>query len=286
MKVRKEVVDLALQQELTTNETPGVLHEAMCYSALAGGKRIRPILALAAAGSLGASDGAALLPAIALEIFHTYTLIHDDLPCMDDDDLRRGQPAAHIAFGEANAILAGDALLTLSLEWMARAQVPAPWPATQYVLELARAGGCEGVLAGQVADLSAEQDPPDAPQLDFIHRHKTAALIRCSVRVGAIAGGANEAELAAFSRYGEELGLAFQIVDDILDETASTEALGKPLGSDRDQGKTTYTSLHGIAAARAYARDLHGAALEALDDLALDSAVLRDIATFVIERGY
>ncbi|MFT7512572.1 MAG: geranylgeranyl diphosphate synthase type II [Candidatus Omnitrophota bacterium] len=287
LKARKAVVDLALQQELPTEDTPPILlHQAMRYSTFAGGKRIRPILALAAAEALGVCDGPAMLPALALEVFHTYTLIHDDLPCMDDDDLRRGQPTAHIKFGEANAILAGDALLTLSLEWMARAQVPPPWSATQFVLELAQAGGAAGVIAGQVADLAAEAVAPDAAELDYIHRHKTAALIRCSLRVGAIAGGANEAQLAAFSLYGEHLGLAFQIVDDILDETASTEALGKPQGSDRVQGKTTYATLHGIDAARTYARELHDAARKALDECGLDTDILKDLATFVIERGY
>ena len=261
------------------HEPPTRLHDAMRYSVMAGGKRLRPILALAAGELVGADPGKLIKPALALEIFHTYTLIHDDLPCMDNDDLRRGIPTAHKKFDEATAVLAGDALLTLAFEWLAE-------HSAQLVTELASAGGHAGVIAGQVADLAAETTPPDAEMLDYIHLNKTAALLRCSIRIGAIVGEADSNTLEALSSFGNDIGLAFQIIDDILDATADTETLGKPAGSDQEQGKTTYVDLYGIDAARERADAMYQRALATLRHLEGDTTVLEALARFICERGH
>ncbi|MCC5843337.1 MAG: polyprenyl synthetase family protein [Verrucomicrobia bacterium] len=229
---------------------PAVLHEAMRYATLNGGKRLRGILALAVCESLGKDPARALLPAAALEAFHAYTLVHDDLPCMDDDDLRRGKPATHIRYGEANALLAGDALLTLACQWMAEAVTPLPHPPGALVLELTRAGGSTGVIGGQTEDLAAEDLPPDEARLLYIHTEKTARLIACACRVGAVAAGACAAKVDTFGEYGRHLGLAFQILDDILDATQATAILGKPAGSDAENHKLTTVSLWGLDKSR------------------------------------
>jgi farnesyl diphosphate synthase len=221
---------------------------------------------------------------MAVEILHTYTLIHDDLPCMDDDALRRGQPTAHVKFGEANAVLAGDALLTLAFEWMADHTAPAPYAPGTLSRELATASGCGGVIAGQVEDLAAEHEEVDEARLRFIHLHKTASLIRASVRLGAIAGGAGPEILAALSRYGEDIGLAFQVVDDILN-VVGTQELGKPTGSDAARGKATYVALYGIDAARLEAKKLVQRAEQALDAVPGDTRALRALARHVLERS-
>ena len=283
LEKQQKIVEKALDQLLPpTNTRPERLHQAMRYSMMAGGKRLRPILALATGEIFNAPAEKLLKPALALELFHTYTLIHDDLPCMDDDDLRRGKPTAHIQFDEATAVLAGDALLTLAFEWMAEGDV-------QLVSELARSGGHAGVVAGQIADLAAETTTPTADELDYIHLNKTAALLRCSIRVGGIVGGATSDQLERLSGFGNDIGLAFQIIDDILDATASTETLGKPAGSDQAQGKTTYIDLHGIDQARTRADLLYARGLQQLDQLdGLEDKVghLKAIARFICERGY
>lgn len=283
----RRTVDAALDQHLPPgDQPPAPLHEAMRYALFSGGKRLRPILCLSTAAVFGAPEDRALLPALALEALHTYTLIHDDLPCMDDDDLRRGQPTVHIRFGEANAVLTGDALLTLAFEWLGQCAAPAPHAPCQFVVELAQAGGHHGVIGGQVADLAAEGQPPNAEQLEYIHLHKTAALLRAAVRMGAIAGGADGATLDALSIYGCKLGLAFQIADDVLDETADTATIGKPAGSDRKNNKCTYVSVHGLEAARARAQQLVEEACATLAPLKEDTSPLITLARFVVERTY
>ena len=275
----RALIDDTLDQRLPPADTrPTRLHQAMRYSVLAGGKRLRPILCRAAAAAVGAAPDQALGPALAIEVLHTYTLIHDDLPCMDDDDLRRGQPTCHKRFDEATAVLAGDALLTLAFEWLARAGEP------DLLTELARAAGSTGVIGGQVEDLAAESRTPDAGTLDYIHRHKTAALIRAAVVIGARVATQRPATIDALAAYGEALGLAFQIVDDILDVTSDTASLGKPVGSDEANGKMTYVALHGIDGAKRRVRELTdtaGAAL-AIDGIAPDR--LRQIAAALAER--
>ena len=212
------------------DERPSVLHSAMRYAVFTGGKRLRPVLCLAACTACGGDDETAMMPAVALELFHTYTLIHDDLPCMDNDAVRRGKPAVHVAFGEANALLAGDALQSLAFELVARTTAPPPHHPNQLALELALAAGSRGVVGGQVEDLASAGRLPDEPTITFIHLHKTADLFRAAVRLGAIAAGAHSENLAAMTQYGTALGLAFQITDDLLDvpPTATRQQVPSP----------------------------------------------------------
>jgi len=247
LEERRQKVDVGLSKHLPSATTrPTILHEAMRYAVLAGGKRLRPILCMAACEAAGGNPDAALLPGLALEILHTYTLVHDDLPCMDDDDLRRGRPTTHVRFGEANALLAGDALLTLAFEWTAQVPAPPPYPPGQVSLELATGAGSQGVIGGQVEDLAAEGQPINADLVDYIHRHKTAALIRAATRMGAVCAGSTPSQLDALSRYGERIGFAFQIADDILNVTSTPEQLGKPVGNDATLRKLTYVAVHGM----------------------------------------
>jgi geranylgeranyl diphosphate synthase type II len=286
LKERRDVVNAALDHHLPhASERPTVLHEAMRYSVMAGGKRIRPILCLAAAEAVGADVETALLPALAVEILHTYTLIHDDLPCMDDDDLRRGMPTAHVKFGEAEAVLAGDALLTLAFEWVAGQPAPKPYGPTQLVQELAHAGGSRGVIAGQIEDLAGEGRDLDAEDLEFIHVHKTASLIRGAIRIGAIAGGASPDELDDLTMYGGDIGLAFQIADDVLNVTSSKEDLGKPVGSDAQRAKSTYVSMYGLERAREMANSLVDNAVACLPRLPGSIEPLEAIARYIVTRG-
>lgn len=287
LKEKHRIVDNALDMHLPDEDTrPGKLHAAMRYSVFSGGKRMRPIICLAAAEAAQGQQDEVLLPAIALEILHTYTLIHDDLPAMDDDAVRRGQPSTHIRFGEANAILTGDALLTLAFEWLGQCTPPAPYLPGQYVIEVAEAAGSRGVIAGQIEDLAAETEPATPEQLDFIHLHKTAALIRSAVRIGAMSAGATARQLDALSLYGCNIGIAFQIADDLLDETGTTEQLGKPSGSDRAKRKLTYVSLYGVDASRKRAQSLVDEALETLKSFKGPTEPLEAIARFVIERAH
>ncbi len=282
---KKAWIDKELDQRLPpAAERPAALHEAMRYSVLAGGKRIRPILCMAAAEAVGGSAKDALLPALALEVLHTYTLIHDDLPAMDNDALRRGIPTCHVKFGEAQAILAGDALLTLAFEWTAECQAPKPYLPNQISLELAAAAGSRGVIGGQVEDLAAEGRAPDADTVDYIHLHKTAELIRAALRIGAISAGAKPAELDALTIYGCNVGLVFQITDDILNATSSAEVLGKAAGSDSARGKMTYPALYGIEGARKKAEELVDRALTELGKLKGHVEPLNLIALHVLQR--
>jgi geranylgeranyl diphosphate synthase type II len=266
------------------SEPPHTLHRAMRYSLFAGGKRLRPIFCMLAAEAAGGEGRAVLAPAAAIELLHTYTLIHDDLPAMDNDDLRRGRPTAHRVFGEANAILAGDALLTLAFEWLAESPAPPPYPPGALALELARAAGSRGVAGGQYEDLAAEGRPCTAEQVEFIHRRKTAALVAAACRMGAIAVGAPEAVARRLGEYGEEVGLAFQIADDILNATSTPEQLGKAVGSDAARGKATYVALFGIAAAAQRARELAHSAIARLEGLPGPTAPLAALARYAAER--
>ena len=279
------LINTELDQRLpSVSIQPSRLHEAMRYSVMAGGKRIRPLLCLAAAQAAGAQPDQALIPAISLEILHTYTLIHDDLPAMDDDALRRGRPTCHIVFGEALAILAGDALLTLAFEWLAGVSAPAPHHPCQLSLELARAAGCQGVIGGQVEDLAAEGLPPDAELVLRIHERKTAALLRAAVRMGAITAGATQETLNALSVFGERIGLAFQVVDDILNATSSASVLGKAAGSDQARGKLTCVSVFGLKEARSKAEDLLTQALAALPAMPGPTDCLKLLANQIVRR--
>ena len=282
---QRVLVDAALAARLPDGATrPAVLHQAMRYPVLAGGKRLRPILCLAAAEAVGGDAASAMPAALALELLHTYTLVHDDLPCMDNDTLRRGRPTTHVVFGEANALLAGDALLTLAFEWAADVAVPPPYPPGQLVRELALGAGSQGVVGGQIEDLAAEGAIPDAKRLDYIHSHKTGALIRAAVRMGAIAGGAAPETLEALTRYGEAAGLAFQVADDLLNATSTVEQLGKPVGSDAERHKLTYVSVHGLECARRRARELAVEAVLAVKPLGTRAEPLSALARYAVER--
>ena len=281
LKKQQAHVDAALKNYLPAKDTrPAILHEAMHYCVFNGGKRIRPILTLATAEALGADPQAAMPAAAAVELFHCSTLIHDDLPCMDDDKLRRGMPTYHVQFGSANAVLTGDALMLQAFQILAESGH------SMLGLELAKAAGSQGVIAGQVEDLAAEDKEPDADLIEFIHLNKTAILIRAAVRMGAISGGATETELKHLSTFGEKIGLAFQVEDDILDETSSDEVLGKPAGSDLEKKKMTYPAVHGMEVAREKVRELTREAIMALDEVPGDTTALRAIAKSLVNREY
>lgn len=281
---RRILVDAELDRLLpAADAAPAAVHRAMRHSVFAGGKRIRPILAMAAAEACGGASGIESA-ACALECVHSYSLIHDDLPALDDDDVRRGQPTCHKVFGEAVAILAGDALLTLAFRVLA--ELPAaPDVRVALIAELASAGGTEGgMIAGQVQDLEAEGRPPDAGRLESIHRAKTAALIRASARFGALLAGADRARCDALSEYGASIGLAFQIVDDVLDVVGSSDQLGKTAGKDAGQSKATYPALYGLEGSRERADRCLASALRALDRFGPDAWVLRALAELIVSR--
>jgi farnesyl diphosphate synthase len=279
VRLADAALDAALPAE---SEWPARLHAAMRYAVFAGGKRLRPALVLAASRACMGDDARCAPLLAAVELYHTYTLVHDDLPAMDDDDLRRGRPTVHKAYDEATAILAGDALQALAYEQAALVSAEA-------VTVLTRAGGSRGVVGGQQEDLDAEGQPvgtgeADRRRLERIHRGKTAALIRASCELGAIAAGAPGGWRAALADYGEDLGLAFQVADDVLDATADSATLGKTAGKDAAQGKWTYVAVHGLDAARAEARRLADAAIGHLDRLDGGAPVLAALARFAVER--
>ena len=285
-KRKAELVERELDRLLPAEtETPPMIHQAMRYSVFAGGKRLRPILAIAAGEIFGASESELLPAASALEMIHTYSLIHDDLPAMDNDDLRRGMPTCHVKFGEAMAILAGDALLTQAFVTLADYETSHPDRKARVISEVANAAATKNALiGGQVLDMQSEGKPVSGQQLEEIHRGKTGALIRCSIRVGAILGGASEAELSALTVYGEKAGLAFQVADDLLDEIGTSEELGKTAGKDAASHKATYTALYGIHGAREMAERLCREAIAAVRNLERDTKVLESIARFIVER--
>jgi geranylgeranyl diphosphate synthase type II len=285
LRERAEAVSQALSRILATpDEYSRELYEAMWYMALGGGKKLRPALVLLAAEACGGSAEAAMPAACAIEMIHTYSLIHDDLPAMDNDDLRHGKPSCHKAFGEAMAILAGDGLLTEAFAVLAT-QVPDAATSRRLIAELASAAGVTGMVGGQAADLRAGREHVgDEGLLSIIHRRKTARMIEASAAMGAISAGASEHYERSLRSYGGHLGLAFQIADDVLDAESSTEVLGKTAGKDAAAGKLTYVKCYGIAAARRRAREEADRAVDALNAFGHEADWLRDMARFVVER--
>jgi len=279
------LVDAGLERLLPAeNERPSLIHQAMRYSVFAGGKRVRPILCIEAFRIFSTDTPSVLPVACALEFIHTYSLIHDDLPALDNDDLRRGRPTCHKKFGEAMAILAGDALLTLAFETLAGAPL-LPAERVALVREIAAAAGTrEGMVGGQVADLEAERKQVSAELLEYIHRSKTAALIRASIVSGAIAGGASNEDQERLRTFGGLIGWAFQVTDDILDVEESSAALGKTAGKDQAQQKATYPALFGLEKSHQFARELAARAKAALDTFGARAANLRELGEFLVLR--
>lgn len=276
-KVRVEaVIDRVVP---SVSHRPGNLHEAMRYSLMAGGKRLRPALCYAAFEDCGGEGDAADLGAVALEMVHTFSLIHDDLPCMDDDDFRRGMPTCHKKFGEAMAVLAGDALSILAFQVLARSG------SAEAVELLARALGSDGMLGGQVVDIESEGQPPVLETVEYIHIHKTSALIEASLELGALLAGADAERRSLYREYGRCIGLAFQIVDDILDIEASTETLGKDAGSDVANQKATWPAVVGLDRSKEEARSLVDRAIALCGRMGPRGPVLADLARFIVERG-
>ena len=279
-------IDAALDR-LTPPETahPETIHRAMRYSLFAGGKRIRPILCLQGAAAISDDAPGAIEAGCALEMIHTYSLIHDDLPALDNDDFRRGKPTNHKIFGEAMAILAGDALFTLAIQTLVRIQALSATARVALVDELSFASGTvDGMIGGQVTDIEGERQPPTPELLDSIHRAKTGALLRASVRMGGICASGTAAQIEALSHYGEHVGLAFQIVDDILDVEESSEALGKTAGKDAAQGKITFPAVYGVAESRRMAHDQCAKAHDALALFGARAQLLHDIADLIVHR--
>jgi geranylgeranyl diphosphate synthase, type II len=278
-------VDASLERLLPSEVTqPVSIHQAMRYSVLAGGKRIRPILCLETARIFSGDVTAALHPACAIEFIHTYSLIHDDLPALDNDDLRRGKPTCHKKFGEATAILAGDALLTLAFETIGATPVDASRRVAMLTEIATAAGTVNGMVGGQVADLEAEGQTVGPETLEYIHRSKTAALIRASVTSGALCAGADDKDVARLRRFGENIGWAFQVTDDILDVEDSSAALGKTAGKDIAQQKATYPAIYGLARSHEIANDLATRAIAELAPYADRAERLRDIAEYLVLR--
>lgn len=282
---RQKEVEKALNKLLPPEKTrPTTIHKAMRYSIFAGGKRLRPILVLAAAEAAGGDHRPALPLACAVECIHTYSLIHDDLPCMDNDDLRRGKPTSHKVFGEGIAVLAGDALLTIAFEMTANAAPSKRYSQGAFVRELAEVSGSRMLIGGQVADTEGEGKKLSPADLRYIHENKTAALIAGSLRLGAMSANATATQLAAITEFGQALGLAFQVIDDILDVTQTSEQLGKSAGKDVAAQKATYPSLLGMAKAEAEAARLTQKAEAALKPLGKKGDVLHAIAGFMLAR--
>ncbi len=272
-------VNAALEKYLPPEtEAPVDLHKAVRYSIFAGGKRLRPALAMAAFEACNGEGESILLAAAALEMTHTFSLIHDDLPCMDDDDFRRGRPTNHKVFGEAIAVLAGDSLLVYAFELLAKTGKP------ESIVTLAKALGTKGMLGGQVVDIQSEGKKVGLDTVNYIHNHKTAALIEASLMLGAQLAGAEDEIVQAFGTFGNKIGLAFQIVDDVLDLEQTTEALGKDAGSDLAKGKATYPAVMGIAASKAEARQLVEDAKSEFRKYSIQSDILEMIADYIITR--
>ena len=288
LEERRNLVNRALEAYLPAVRGPAFrVVQAMHYSLFVGGKRLRPILCLAAAAAVGGDPGEALPVACALEMIHTYSLIHDDLPAMDDDDLRRGQPTCHKKFDEATAILAGDGLLTEAFHTLAAA-APRFEGREAVLLEitelLAKAAGYRGMVGGQMLDLMAEGRKISFKELELIHRFKTGALLTAATRSGALMGGGSRVEVAALTSYGEKFGLAFQITDDLLDVEGTTEEIGKPAGSDEQRQKATYPALVGLEASRQWARRLVEEAVAELEPFQDRADPLRELAQYLLVR--
>lgn len=287
LTARQKEVDRALDRYLPKAATrPATIHKAMRYSLFAGGKRLRPILCLAAAETCGGLTKSALPLACALECIHTYSLIHDDLPSMDNDDFRRGRPTCHKVFGDGIAVLAGDALLTIAFEIATQAETSPRYDVRAILREIAVAAGSRRLIAGQVADLEGEGKPIQRAQLRYIHENKTAALLTTSVRLGAMSANATLAQLSAVSKFGYALGLAFQVIDDILDVTQTSEKLGKSAGKDLAAQKATYPSVLGLEKSRIEAGRLTRKAHDALKPLGKRAETLHTLANYLLEREY
>ncbi|RPJ34277.1 MAG: polyprenyl synthetase family protein [Verrucomicrobiaceae bacterium] len=284
---RAALVDAAMDAYLpTAKERPSTIHEAMRYAIFAGGKRLRPVLCIAAAEACGGETADALAPACALELMHTYSLVHDDLPAMDNDDLRRGRPTCHKIYGEGMAVLCGDALLTEAFLVLSQTPPTQRYGTRDYVNELAETGSSRQLIGGQVMDLEGEGKQLTKRELVRIHEAKTAALLTCSLRLGAMTANATPAKLSALSEFGHHLGLAFQVIDDILDVTQSTEVLGKTAGKDLAVEKATYPAIIGLEASRKEAAKLTKAAMAALKPLGKKAARLEQIAAHLLKREY
>lgn len=292
LKEKKTLIDSFLESYFSAPLNPKTLHDSMVYSLSAGGKRIRPVLCIASYEACAKDNKVKaedIIPyASALEFIHTYSLIHDDLPAMDNDDLRRGKPTNHKVFGEGMAILAGDGLLTEAFYLLSnntrRACQFSPYAVLKVIREIAMAAGIHGMVGGQAQDLLSEDAEPDAETLSFIHSHKTAALITVSVRSGGILANCSDQELFRLTKYGENIGLAFQVIDDILDVEGETEVIGKPKGSDEKKKKMTYPKLYGIDKSREKARELINGAINSLETFNENAEPLRAIARYLLER--
>ena len=283
-RTRKTIEKSLLASVPAARIKPVTIHRAMRYSLLAGGKRLRPVLCCAASEACGGTVRDALPAACAVELVHTYSLIHDDLPCMDNDDLRRGKPTSHKVFGEGMAVLAGDALLTEAFAVLASAKPKRPAAPADMVSELARAAGSRGLIAGQVADLEAEGEKPSEPALYFIHAAKTGMLLRVALKLGGMCGGGSKKQIAALDRFGFALGLAFQIQDDILDATQSAKKLGKTAGKDVAAGKMTFPALFGLERSRELAAQWTDDAIASLRPFGARGEKLRAIASLILSR--
>ena len=288
LRSRQKEIDHALDRYLPkANTKPATLHKAMRYSLFAGGKRLRPILCLASAEACGGKIANAMPFACALECIHTYSLVHDDLPSMDDDDFRRGRPTCHKVFGDGIAVLAGDALLTIAFEIVSTAQPSPRYDMSILLREIAVAAGSQKLIAGQVADLEAEGRNVKRDQLLYIHENKTAAILTSSVRLGAMSANADAKKLRAITNFGRGLGLAFQVIDDILDVTQTSEILGKSAGKDVAAKKATYPAVIGLEKSRAEARRLTRQAHNALSVFPSGQAEpLHCLANYLLEREY
>lgn len=288
LKEKKNLIDSFLESYFKTAFKPKALHESVIYSISAGGKRIRPVLCLAAYEACGGKAEDIVPYASALELIHTYSLIHDDLPAMDNDDLRRGKPTNHKVFGEGMAILAGDALLTEAFRLLSSPQPSAlslqPISVLKVVRELALASGMQGMVGGQAQDLLSEKAEPDKETLFFIHTHKTAALITASVKSGGVLAGCDDSRLQRLTEYGENIGLAFQVIDDILDVKGDTKMLGKTAGSDERKKKMTYPGLYGLDLSQKKAEELITNAINVLQSFPETADPLREIAGYILLR--
>jgi geranylgeranyl diphosphate synthase type II len=286
----KTLVDNALERHIPSNNTyPPEIFKSMRYSLFAGGKRLRPILVIASAETVGGKREAVLPFACAIEMIHTYTLIHDDLPAIDNDDFRRGKPTNHKEFGEAIAILSGDALLTMAFQIMSDARLMPninPSVILRAINEVANAVGVFGTIGGQVVDIQSSGKNLDIPTLEYIHTHKTGEMILSAVRAGAILSGCEDDELNALTRYAENIGLAFQVVDDILDVEGKSEVMGKTAGSDERMKKVTYPAVFGLAESKKIASRLIDNSIKSLEMFGDKAEVLKDISEYIIARKF
>ena len=284
-KAKLPLIDEALQKAMTIEgEIAPTIFDSMRYSLFAGGKRLRPVLLLAAADAVGSDGNKFLNVACGLEMIHTYSLIHDDLPAMDNDDYRRGKLTNHKVYGEGIAVLAGDSLLTYAFEMMLSQEGVDPKTLLRVAKEIATAAGPEGMVGGQVIDMESEGKAVSLDTLQQMHRAKTGALFRAAVRAGAILGGATQEEIDALTVYAEKFGLAFQITDDILDVIGTAEAIGKPVGSDMKNNKSTYVTLHSVEIAQQMAKETVADAVESLAMFGERGAVLKDLVEYLLKR--